>query len=105
MGVAWGEERRCPLDDFGGEPHERKEVKGTARVNVVEEARDVEQEKGPGASCQAARFDVVDNAQGGIHGTVVVLATELMLVDETEVVGVLHDPPGHDLLKKLSKAF
>jgi hypothetical protein len=47
----------------------------------------------------------VDDAQGGVDRTVVVPATKLMLVDEIKVVGVFHDPPGHNLLKKLSEAF
>jgi hypothetical protein len=51
-------------------------------MDVVEKARDVEEEEGACFSCGAAGLGVVDDAQGGIDRTVVVAATKLMGVDE-----------------------
>jgi hypothetical protein len=63
-------------------PRREKEVESTIDVDVVEESGDVEEKERARSPGLNARLGVVDHAECGIDGAVVVAAAELVGVEE-----------------------
>jgi hypothetical protein len=64
------------------EAEEGEEVEGTFDVDIVEESRDVEEKECARSPGLYACLGVVDHAERGVNGAVVVAAAELVGVEE-----------------------
>ncbi|KAI0283844.1 hypothetical protein BC826DRAFT_1109973 [Russula brevipes] len=104
-GGARGKEGCHPGDQLLAEAHEVEEVEGMIDIDVVEEAQDVEEEEGACAFGFDGSLSVVDNTHCSIDCTVVVMATELVGINEEGGIGLIHDPSSDDLLKELATAL
>ena len=63
-------EGKNPITYVRGEPFESEDLRGALRVDCVEEAGDVEKQKGACVSGEAGGLDAMDQGGGGVDGVV-----------------------------------